>query len=80
MGFPWGYNPLTHSPPKISSSSFSSTSEAEIPIEQRGDEEVKYAEVKRMVFEKGGLWVECRIPKNMTHDKSYNESEIVVQV
>ena len=57
-----GWSSKQLGPPKISSS-FSSTSEAEIPIEQRGDEEVKYAEAKRdvfggMVFEKGvAVWM-----------------------
>ena len=57
-GVPWGSNPLTYSSPKRSRV-LSPGSEAEIPIEQRGDEEVKYAEAKRkvfggMVFEEGG--------------------------
>ena len=63
----WGFlGVITHSPPKHSrvlSPRLALVSEAEIPIEQRGDEEVKYAEAKRKVFEEGGLWVECRIQK-----------------
>ena len=76
----WGFlGVITHlpTPHQNTLEFFLPVSEAEIPIEQRGDEEVKYAEAKRkvfggMVFEEGGLWVECRIQKYdlrlMTYD------------
>ena len=58
----WGFlGVITHlpTPHQNTLEFFLPVSEAEIPIEQRGDEEVKYAEAKRkvfggMVFEEGG--------------------------